>query len=128
MHGLCRCFVYLTAAVPPGSILIDVTDSGSLIAGDKYSLTCNVTKNNPGLTSRPSAQWITSNGGEVMPVADIKVDKLDEALVSSVRLTFPSLRTSLGGNYTCRGVIPTPAVEGGVMASVNSTVIVQSEC
>ena len=85
-------------------------------------------KNNPGLTDRPSAQWIGPNGNEVMPSADINVENLlEEELISSVRLTFSRLRTSLGGDYTCRAVIPTPAVEGGVVALESSAVTIQSE-
>ena len=89
-----------------------------------------MTKNNLGLTNPPSAQWIGPNDSEVMPTAGIKVESLsDEELVSSVRLTFSPLRTSLGGVYICRGVISTPAVAGGVVVvSKSSTVTVQSEC
>ena len=87
-----------------------------------------MTKNNPGLTDRPSAQWIGPNGNEIMSSADINVESLlEEELATSVRLTFLHLRVSLGGVYTCHGEIPTPAVEGEVVASESSNVTVQSE-
>ena len=107
---------------------MNVTAAGSMVAGDEYSLTCTVTKSNAGLTGSPSAEWIGPNGGSVLSASDITVESLlSDSMASSVRLTFARLHTSFSGLYTCQGVVPSPAVEGGVTASDNSTVTVKSE-
>ena len=107
---------------------MDVTTAGSVLAGSEYDLTCTVTKSSAGLTGSPSAMWIGPDGSPVVSANDIIVVILfnDNTTVSH-RIIFLHLHTSFIGLYTCHGVIPSPAVEGGVTASNNSTITVKSE-
>ena len=121
-------FIHILSVVPPDSILVDVTTVGSMLAGSEYNLMCTVTKSNTGLTGSPSAEWIGPNGNPVVSTTDITVESLlNDTMTSSLRLRFARLHTSFSGLYTCLGVVPSPAVEGEVTASDNSTVTVKSE-
>ena len=46
---------------------------------------------------------------------------------STATLDFTRLHTSFGGEYTCQGVVPSPAVEGDITASISHTITVTSK-
>ena len=51
--------------VPSGSITASVSQSGSVVAGSEFTLTCVITEVIPGLTNMPSAMWLGINSEPV---------------------------------------------------------------
>ena len=102
--------------MPPSALALTITDSGSSVAGSEYSLQCEVSLTVSGLTYSPTAEWTASN---------------NNILVSSTgnmsTLTFPTLRTSQGGSYTCVGRLVSPALTQPLEVPQTKRVIAESE-
>ena len=77
-----------------------ITSTGSLTAGQSYSLDCSVTE-----TMDPATyQWFNSNGTH---------------LTSTSQLQFSPLLASHTGNYTCQATVGSLVVENSDMVEVN---------
>ena len=93
------------------------------MAGDEYSITCTVMEDIEGLTNSPTLQWVDPEGNIVSGEL-ITVDETTDTSATQT-LTFDPLRTSDGGNYTCRAMLVSPP--GDIEDSTIQTVTVQSE-
>ena len=95
--------------------------------------TCTVYEVITGLTNVPSAQWEGPSGtlssGIVSLGDDITVTEvLRNATTTTLTLTLSPPHTSHAGEYTCQGMVDTPAPEGPVTSSSPPTnVTVRSE-
>ena len=105
-------YFFFSPAVPLGSVEIEmemVSDEGPVEAGSGgLTLNCTVSETISGLTNMPSALWVGPSG----PVEDGQSVTLTETtsdVTATLTLTFPSLLTSQGGEYTCQGTVVTPA-------------------
>ena len=110
------------------AISVSTHKSGSLVAGEMYTLTCAVVELIDGLTGMPTLQWINSEDSPLVTGDGITVSELNSTDTSAtLTLVFNPLRTSHGGKYICRAMLESPPVEGGIVDSITETVIVQSE-
>ena len=89
------------------------------------TLTCTVRETISGLTNMPSAHWMGPSGpGEDSVMTQTARD--NTMSLSHVTLTFSSLHTSHAGEYTCQGIVVTPAGVENVI--INSTINVTVSC
>lgn len=91
-----------------------VPSSDSVMAGDPLSLTCSATVQE-GISGTPTFSWSRDDGA--LP------DDVDDA---SPLLSFPSLRTSHGGGYTCTARLSIPEAGVNVFDTNSVNVSVQS--
>ena len=89
-------------------ILVTITPSGDIFAGDGYSLMCYT---RTGLTGQPTITWLDPMDNQIM-----------STIGSMSTLTFNPLAASDAGTYTCRATL------GGVMETAEVMVTVLSEC
>ena len=86
--------------IPPAvTVSVDITASGTGVAGETYNLTCTATV--VGTMATPSFLWVDQGGAEVMSGAGITID-VDVASPASSILMFSPLSTAHAGNYTCQ--------------------------
>ena len=104
---------------------VSIGAQGNPLAGDVYSLTCTATELIDGLTNSPTLQWLNGTG---QPVTNGMLgDAISTNTSVTQTLTFNSLLTSDGGEYTCKAMLQSPAEEGGIMNCTTETVTVQSQ-
>ena len=89
-------------------ILVTITPSGDIFAGDGYSLMCYT---RTGLTGQPTITWLDPMDNQIM-----------STIGSMSTLTFNPLAASDAGTYTCRATL------GSVMETAEVMVTVLSEC
>ena len=96
--------------------------AGALTVGQSYSLTCTITLD--GITGSPTIEWLGANNNPVSNSSSVTVENIvmvDDSAFEST-LVFFSLRTSHGGQYTCRAIL------GRVSAMADTNLSVQSVC
>ena len=89
-----------------------ITDSGTNIAGETYSLVCSVTVT--GSTLQPTITWSGPMNSQV-PSEMVTITG------SMSTLTFDPLSASHAGTYTCRAVV------GGILRTATEDILVRSE-
>ena len=100
----------------------DPVEAGS----GELTLTCTVHEVITGLTNMPSAQW-EGPSGTVSSGDDITVTEvLRNATTTTLTLTLSPPHTSHAGEYTCQGMVDTPAPEGPVTPSSSPTTVTVS--
>ena len=80
-------YLYSLSAVPP--IIANITTEGTERVGQPYTLVCSVLSGLEGLSAVVSYQWTKDNGTR------------SHLGANSNTLSFPSLRLSDAGSYTC---------------------------
>ena len=116
--------VHLIFSVPSGAIQARIERSGVSIAGEMYTLTCNVSVIS-GLMNSPSVVW-TDGAMSITNESNITVlTTVGNSYTISV-LTFNPLRTSHGDDYACHGAIDSPALNSPQTIAMQETVTVQS--
>ncbi len=91
--------------MPDGAISIVTSVSGTLIAGEMYSLMCTVQEEILGLTGEPMAVWMDSNGN-VMEGDDLTVTSSN----GMSTIAFNPLKPTNADTYTCTGSLQSPAL------------------
>ena len=107
------CYTGPHLPVPAGSLAVEteVSESGPLEAGmPGPTLTCTASETIPGLTNMPSAHWIMTGTGPVVPGNGIVINEtVRNATTAITTLSFSSLLTSHAGLYHCLGTLLSPA-------------------
>jgi hypothetical protein len=80
-------YLYSPSVVPP--IIANITSEGTARVGQSYTLACDVLSGLEGLNAVVSYQWTKDNGTRSQLGANSNI------------LSFPSLRLSDAGSYTC---------------------------
>ena len=111
-------------SVPPNSVTVIITTSGSATAGQEYTLQCEVSSI-PGLTNTPTATWFHQNGSHITSSGGITISPRTPSPSSS--LAFTTLTTFHGGGYTCEGRVESPALDSPETVSKTQHVTVQSK-
>ena len=91
------------------------------------TLTCTVRELISGFTNTPSAHWSTASGPVTSGDDIVLTETLRNATHSAVALTFSSLHTSHAGQYTCQGLLVSPAAENNI-TSTPANVSVNVRC
>ena len=94
--------------VPPGYITASVSQSGSVVAGSEFNLTCVITEVIPGLTNMPSATWLGINNEPVTSGNGITLTTSRNDTSATAILNFNPLKASHGIVYRCNGSLTTP--------------------
>ena len=121
-----KAHLFIIEALPVPEVAIHST--GNTTAGEMYTLSCTATVVE-NLVVVPTIQWEYSNGSAVEGGSTSTLS----AMVTSVNttthnLTFSPLRTSHGGEYTCRAIINIPSVSiSGLNRSQPFGVVIQSK-
>jgi len=107
-----------------------ISVEGTPIAGQQYSLNCNITKIRSGLSNSftVTAQWMDSNGQSVISTdGSIRetTTNTDQSTIHTI--TFSPLRTSHGGQYTCRGSAQSSLLVKATTVSITQNVTVTSK-
>ena len=91
-----------------------------LSAGEKYTLTCNVTAE-----FAYSVKWLDSNNTEIdYSKIDITLVTVSDGNTTSLLLHFDPLKTSHAGTYTCISFVDEPIIS---IKMVTRNLLVQSE-
>ena len=107
--------------MPSPSIAMNISTSGSLIAGSEFNLTCVVSELFSGLTGIPMATW-----SNAPPRGTVFTSSTDD--MTTVVLRINPLRSSDPTSYTCSGSLFSPAenrtqiVEDVVMITIQSKI------
>ena len=91
--------------MPSPTIAVNISTSGSLVAGSEYNLTCVVSELFTSLTGSPVATW-TADYNAPLPGT---VFTSSSTYGTVAILSFNPLRTSYPTSYTCRGSYFSPA-------------------
>ena len=105
--------VSFSPALP--SPTVSITATGSLTAGQTYSLTCSVSVVEH-LVVQPSIVWRDGQGREVARGSG-----------SGLLLTFAPLRTSNGSRYTCTASVSVPEISLTDSGENSTDVVVSSK-
>jgi len=109
-------------------LIPSISVEGMPIAGQQYSLNCNITKIRSGLANSFTAQWIDSNGQPVTSTdGSIRETTTNTDLSTIHTITFFPLCTSHGGQYTCRGSAQSSLLVNDTTVSINQNVTVTSK-
>ena len=102
--------------------------TGSTAAGEMYTLSCTATVVE-NLVVVPNIQWEYSNGSVVNSGSSFALSAMiTSGNTTTHNLTFSPLRTSHGGEYTCRAIINIPSISiSGLNGSQFSGVVIQSK-
>ena len=116
---------YLHAALLASEVTIHGT--GNTIAGEMYTLSCTATVVED-LVVVPMLQWKYSNGSVVNGGSSLTLSAMvASGNATTHNLTFNPLRTSHGGEYTCRAIVNISSISiSGLSSSQSSEVVVQS--
>ena len=114
-------YILLLFVAPP-SPNVTVSSPPVTEAGQPLSLTCTATVI-PHLTMHPLLEWVGPNS----PFYFI-MDLVGSGETFSRTLMFGSLRTSHGGQYSCRATINITYIQAVNMETVNVTVQSKSVC
>ncbi len=95
---------------------VDISSPGNPVAGQDYTLTCEVDVGE----GTPTLQW---TGPGVTSGEASEGTQMQSSTTFTLTLTFSPVKTSHAGQYTCQSTVVGAAVERTVMADVN----VQSE-
>ena len=99
---MCLCHVVNCSALPAPQVVI--TSSGDATAGEPYTLTCTATVIE-NLVVQPTVEWLIG-GQSVINGNGIIIEPTEVSGVNSSRvLRIFTLRSSHGGQYTCRARI-----------------------
>ena len=105
-----------------------IHSTGNSTAGEVYTLSCtaSVVEN---LVVVPTVQWEYSNGSAVEGGSTSTLsDMVTSGNATTHNLTFSPLRTSHGGEYTCRAIINIPSISiSGLNKSQSIGVVIQSK-
>ena len=117
---------YLHAALLASEVTIHGT--GNTIAGEMYTLSCTATVVE-NLVVVPFLQWEYSNRSVVNSGSSFTLSAtITSGNTTTRNLTFNPLRTSHGGEYTCRAIINISSISiSGLSSSQSSEVVVQSK-
>ena len=118
---------YIPSPVPPHPLQVEteVSEDGPVDAGSGgLTLTSTVRETVNGLTYIPYGHWVGPSGpvNSSEGIVMIETRMHTEGILSrvTITLTFSSLHTSHGGEYTCQWALFTPA-EGGKTVTNSST-------
>ena len=101
---------------------------GTPIAGQRYSLNCNITDIRSALKSSFTAQWIERDGRPVTSTySSIRETTTNTDRSTIHTITFSPLRTSHGRQYTCRGSATTPLLLRTTFHHITWNVLVASK-
>lgn len=116
LYGLSLTALSLST-VPESVLSFTVTQTGSPVAGNEFSVTCEVTKTVAGLINSPTAMWTAQGSGiqVTSPSTGVSI------------LTFSSLKTMQGGTYICEGSLLSPALASPLILEQREIINVQSE-
>ena len=102
---------------------VAIHSTGNTTAGEGYTLSCTATVVE-NLVVVPTIQWEYSNGSAVEGGSTFTLSDM----VTSGNLTFSPLRTSHGGEYTCRAIINIPSISISALSNSQSIgVVIQSK-
>ena len=107
-------------------VTIEAETPGTPLAGDSYTLTCTV-EVVEGLV--PVVQWLDPFSNTIVSGGDFTVgDPTIDGTTTTLTLTFNPLRTSHGGEYTCRATVTVEEVSiSDVTGEDTFTVTLQSK-
>ena len=104
---------------------VNITSSGSSIAGDTRSLICDVTLAQD-LRERPVIEWVWPNGTKIEN-GTLEGVSVFSSSPSMLTLTFAPLHTSHGGIYWCRASVSDSDASLFLSANASYSLTVQSE-
>lgn len=96
----------IASSVPMDVLIVNITPNGNNTAGNSFTLNCTVQKKSQGLLNSPVIIWTVD--GET--VAEPETFSIDNSINGISILRFNPLMTSHAGNYTCRGLLHSPAL------------------
>ena len=105
---------------------VTITSSGSSIAGDTRSLTCDVTLAQD-LRERPVIEWVWPNGTKIENGTLEGVSVFSSSPSTTLTLTFSHLRTSHGGIYWCKASVSDSDARLSLSTNFSYSLTVQSE-
>ena len=109
--------------MPSPTIAINISNSGSLVAGSEYNLTCVVYELFTGLTGSPVATWTTTNNAPLPGTVFTSSSTYGTAAILSIN----PLRTSYPTSYTCRGSYFSPADDATGTVEETMDIYIQSK-
>ena len=107
---------------------VAIHNTGNTTTGEMYTLSCTATVVE-NLVVVPNIQWEYSNGSEVEGGSTFTLSAMvTSGNTTTHNLTFSPLRTSHGGEYTCRAIINIPSISiSGLNRSQSTDIVVQSK-
>ena len=110
-------------SVPPVDTVMNlsINEIGSRIAGENLTITCTIMKTVNGLLKTPTVIWT----GPGLPENNYLIKGQN---TSSAVLTFNKIVTSQARNYTCQGMLTSPALSQPYVVVTNHSLAINSKC
>ena len=109
--------------MPSPTVAVNISTSGSLVAGSEYNLTCVVYELFTGLTGSPVATWTSANNAPLPGTVFTSSSNYGTVAVLNIN----PLRTSYPTSYTCRGSYFSPAVNATGTVEETINILIQSK-
>ena len=112
-------------------VSVSPVEGGVPTAGSAYTLECNISRAETlNSTTRLDVVWIDPNNTLILSGTDFNIrgDTSTSSTSLISRLTFPLLRTSQGGIYTCSVNMTIPGIFTNHQVNSTATVTVSSKC
>ena len=120
--------LYLLFAVPNTAIVVSTIEDSAPSLGQIVKIRCVISEAVSGLSSRPVAQWLNSDGSNIVIGNGVSLDgPSSQPSLTTLTLVFNTLRTSHAGTYVCQGSLSSPALFSPLVKAEEYDIIVQSE-
>ena len=104
--------------------MLSITSEGMAVAAQNYTLICTATRQ-LALSVTPEVQWLDSAGNQLDSEEGITITVLTTGNETVAELDFNPLKTSNGGQYTCRAILESNAALAPLNKTATVSVVVQ---
>ena len=121
----------LPYAVPDSAISLTSGGDRTAILGEETSISCTVAQEVAGLSEHPILELFDNNGDLVTMMDDTTLTRSDSEISGLTHVTlmasFSSLSLSHAGQYSCRAVLSSPALDTPLVKTATVILSVKGE-
>ena len=121
---------YLLRTVPDTVVRVTIRERHGISLGEAgYTLECIVSETGEGLINTAVKQWLGPDGTPLVNGGGITVGNQMNvsSTITSLTVSFASVRSSHAGRYTCQARLASPALHSPLVKTAETNITVQSK-